>query len=304
MQNGKKTELISVCAISNPEKDSFWCGAHNFTPQHISQCKAVKKSGKSGSMGNFARCCSKFKNSTGNHPRGNSNAVRTINHIAEEDSGEGSYNESTNKIVLTIGGIGEAPFVMKRQTNNNKVTAMTDSGSQVTISTTEYSKDILRTDVLFATPLPQWEKCADFNQQPLKIAEFIHKQLKVGKQEIKTARILVAATGRSLVGQDWMAHLQYQIKPLHQISSSEIISMISSHLINCAHSSEVDTIDRKDITSSFPRLFTPQRKVIGQTIEVELKPEIKIIQQKGRRVPLQLQESVPKRDTTSIAWKI
>ena len=40
---------------------------------------------------------------------------------------------------------------------------MIDSGSQVTISTTEDLKDFVCTDVLFARPLAQSEKYLDFN---------------------------------------------------------------------------------------------------------------------------------------------
>ena len=53
------------------------------------------------------------------------------------------------KIVHTIGGIGEAPFVIKGRVNKNKFTPMIDSGSSGTIIMTKDMKDILRTDVLF-----------------------------------------------------------------------------------------------------------------------------------------------------------
>ena len=41
---------------------------------------------------------------------------------------------------------------------------MIDSGSPVTMFATKDLKDIIRTDVLLARPLPQLEKYADFNQ--------------------------------------------------------------------------------------------------------------------------------------------
>ena len=57
---------------------------------------------------------------------------------------------------------------------------MIDSGSIVTIIRAQNLKNILPIDVIFAQPLPQLQKYVDFNQQPLKIAGFIHLHLKVG----------------------------------------------------------------------------------------------------------------------------
>ena len=99
----------------------------------------------------------------------------------------------------------------------------------------------------------------DFNQQPLKIARFLNVKLKVGKQETKRARSLLAATERSLVGHDWLATLHYQFKPSNQIEASEFISLVSGHLINGGHSSEVNSINRHEVISAFPRLLTGQK---------------------------------------------
>ena len=132
----------------------------------------------------------------------------------------------------------------------------------------------------------------DFNQQPLKIAGFVHVKLKVEKQEIERARIPAEVTGRTLVGHDWLAALQSQFKHSNQIAASECNSMISSHLIKGGHSSEVNSIIRNDVISAFPRLFTRQRKVFGHLIKIKLKSEIKITSQKGRRISRQLQEAV------------
>ena len=108
-----RSKTNPVCAISNPEKVCFRCGAHNSIPQCIPQCEtAEEECGKCGTTGNFARCCVKFKKRKSIARRKNSSAVRRVNYLGE-DSSEGSYGENTDKIVLTIGGIREPPFVMK-----------------------------------------------------------------------------------------------------------------------------------------------------------------------------------------------
>ena len=102
-----------------------------------------------------------------------------------------------------IGGNGEEPFVMKGKIKNNQFTAMIDSGSPVAIFTPKNLKEILAIN-FFVRPLWQSEINVDFNQQPLDIAGFNHVHLKVGKQELRRARIFVAAKGRLLVGSDWL----------------------------------------------------------------------------------------------------
>ena len=99
----------------------------------------------------------KFKNRTSNSPQKNSSGFRRVTYL-EENSGEGSYGGNTDKIVVTVGGFGEAPFDMMSRINNNYFRAMIASGSPLTIFTTTDLEDLLRTDVSVARPLLQSEK--------------------------------------------------------------------------------------------------------------------------------------------------
>ena len=82
-------------------------------------------------------------------------------------------------------------------------------------------KQLLGTDVLFAQSLPPSENQVDFNQRPLDVTGCIHEHLKIGKQELKQARMLVAEKGRSLVGRDWLVAVKYQLTPVYQIAANE-----------------------------------------------------------------------------------
>ena len=64
-------------------------------------------------------------------------------------------------------------------------------------------------------------------------------------QELKRARILVTANGRSLVGSDWLAVLEYQCTPSNQIRASERFSMISKNFVNTMNASEVHNVAGK-----------------------------------------------------------
>ena len=74
-------------------------------------------------MGLFTRCCGKFKNKGRDPPNETSHANRRINYVAGDDSSNGNFDESTGQAVLTIGGIGEKPSVLKGHINYNKSTA-------------------------------------------------------------------------------------------------------------------------------------------------------------------------------------
>ena len=48
----------------------------------------------------------------------------------------------------------------------------------------------------------------------------------------------------------------------------------------------------KRIKQKFPKIFSRQGKITGHTIKIEFKEGARVTEQKGRRVPLQLQTAV------------
>ena len=63
-----------------------------------------------------------------------------------------------------------------------------------------------------------------------------------------------------------------------------------------SNNNKIEKIERspelKRIKQKFPKIFSRQGKIVGHTIQIEFKEGAKSTQQKGRRVPLQLQKAV------------
>ena len=124
----------------------------------------------------------------------------------------------------------------------------------------------------------------DFNKRPLRILGFITVEVKVGNNAISNARVLIAPDGhKSLVGRDWLNHLQYQFTAPKQQNSeySEsifLVEPVDPELVN--------------LQKQFPKLFSEKGRIKDYCIKIEFLPDAKITQQKGRRIPLQLQTAV------------
>ena len=78
---------------------------------------------------------------------------------------------------------------------------MIDSGSPITIFTQADLRELLKVDVILASPMPKSEQYADYNNNPLNLLGFTNLNVKVGKRTIKNARIVISKDGkRSLIG--------------------------------------------------------------------------------------------------------
>ena len=162
---------------------------------------------------------------------------------------------------------------------------MIDSGLPVTIFTTKDLKKILAINLFFERPPPPSDIYLHFIQRPLDVAGFIHRHLKVAKQELKRARTLVTAKSRSLVGRNWLAALKYQFTPANHITASKCSSKVTMKITIAENSCEV-------VESAFRRNFRRHGRIKDHVIELEFFEILKFTQQKGRRIPIQLQEAV------------
>ena len=171
-------------------------------------------------------------------------------------------------------------------------TTMIESGSPITIFTQSDLRKILKRDVLFARPLPKGEEYVDYNRRPLNLLGFTTVDVKVGKKEIKKARVVITRDGKkSLIGRDWLTSLNFRVADTNNMSEyNNSMNTINSNK-NKIEKIEISP-ELKRIKQKFPKIFSRQGNIVGHTIQKEFKEGAIATQQKGRRVPLQLQKAV------------
>ena len=98
-------------------------------------------------FGTFHQMLVNFMDWGCNRPDVNLSKVRRIDYVAGDDSTDGNCEKSTSQVVLTIGGLGDAPFVMRDRIKNNNLMAKIDFGSPVSETTTNDWKETVCTDV-------------------------------------------------------------------------------------------------------------------------------------------------------------
>ena len=122
----------------------------------------------------------------------------------------------------------------------------------------------------------------DFNGNPLKLLGFVFCELQVNDSYIKNARILIARSGsKSIIGREWLTTLRYKLQP--QKGELEVNSIEKKSELS---------VETKKLVTEFPELFKRQGKVNNYKIKINLKSEAEVSQQKGKRIPIQLQKAV------------
>ena len=112
---------------------------------------------------------------------------------------------------------------------------------------------------------------------------------------VSKARVLVAPnSGKSTVGRDWLVALRYKItQPIKRgrckvntktVNCNKVVGEISPEE---KRSSEIMQLE-----GECPILFKRKGRVKKYEIKNKMKEDAKITQQKGRRIPLQLQNQV------------
>ena len=286
-----KTEPVMAVEGRTTRNPCTRCG-FEFSQNHLAACKAkTEKCRNCGVTGHFARMCKRPRagNSRGagrNQNSGNMRRVNMIEQSADQSGGSSEWDE--DNIVLHVNGVGVKPFVLKGKINKQQFSTMIDSGSPITIFTKEDLCQILKTDLIFARPLPKNEEYVDYNGRPLNLVGYITVDVEVGKQKMTRARIVISRDGKkSLIGRDWLTKLNYRLTEKQNEGECK-------NIVNNIVRKEELSPELKQIQKKFPKVFKRTGKIIGHTIKIEFKEGAKITQQKGRRVPLQLQQAVDK----------
>ena len=275
------------------DRECWRCGKGNFTSAHLNSCKGPETiCTYCGLKGHFERCCNaKQKDKNGKNAIGRRNDKRDgfAKRVQMVDQDESDTDEDT--IVLKIdeemGKKSAKPFYMEGFINRQPFKTMMDTGSPVTIFAVDEIRKIMKKDQLHVRRMVDDKKYVDFNGKPLNILGYVFCELQVGNQYVRKARILVARQGvKSTIGREWLSSLKLEIAPKSQDECECIVNSIEKE--ECEKLSN----ETKKFVKEFLDLFSKKMKTKNHKVKITIKDEAKITQQKGRKLPIQLQKSV------------
>ena len=192
---------------------------------------------------------------------------------SENDSGEeveilhiDEEKRSTNK-----------PLVLKGRFNRKPFHALIDTGSPITIFTKAHVEKMFGKKYKLQ-PLAESEKYIDYSSIKIEFLGAIIGQVEAGWKKLDKVRALVAENGaRTVIGRDWLKGLGVTLKT--EGGECEI---------NCV------TKSKNKLFKKFEELFSRRGRIEGHGINAEFEENCLPKQQKGRRILLQLQNSVEK----------
>ena len=292
-----KSEPVFAIEKTNP-RECFRCGEPNFTPEHIKNCKATNTRCKYCKLvGHVEACCNKkfpqrHKEMMNRlKSRNNSQGMRRVNNI-DEDTEEDTTDDDEEQFVLQIDGNGTKPFFMEGTMCGNYFKAIIDTGS---IFTKKDLQKIIGERKVVIRDMIDNERYVDYNKKPLQLLGYQFVRLEVTGVTVSKARVLVAPnSGKSIIGRDWLIALRYQIR--QPLEGGEC--KINNKLAKCAEAvNEISPEEKispevQQIMQEFPNLFKRKGRVKNYEIKIDMKQDAKITQQKGRRIPIQLQDQV------------
>ena len=137
----------------------------------------------------------------------------------------------------------------------------------------------------------------DYNRKPLKLLGYHFVCLEVAGVTVSKARVLVAPnSGKFIVGRDWLVALRYKIAQPIERRECEVNnqSVNSDNFIREVNPENQQSPAAKvqQLQREFPKLFERKGRVKNYEIKITMKDDAKITQQKGRRIPIQLQNQV------------
>ena len=267
--NKRKTKATKE-QLEKPAKfkkiDCNRCGAPNWSRQH--ECPARgKKCAKCGKIGHFAKCC-----------RSN----RKVNHLMEGETssaGEDDWTPNTihsvkEKIHSTRPTNNNGPefFTVTALVNNRPIKFIIDSGSPVTlISKSQFNK---------ITPLrPLETEYRDVNDNRIRFEGKTTAKVEINGTRKELELLITTKKTNPLLGLDWMEKLGITLETgktapqIHQIKEDPDVTKLKTN---------------------FKKLFNENHTVNGLEVKIQLKEDAKLIQQKGRPIPIHLQQSVEK----------
>ena len=278
----KEEPVCSVSGEKQNKRECWRCGAANFTLDHLNRCEAPNSiCNYCGKKGHLEKVCNQ-KKSDNNQKFGKSRVfAKRVQLVDQEDTDD----KDENYMVLNVEGIENSakPYYMEGFINGNRFKTMIDTGSPVTIYALDEIKKIMKRENLPIRELVETERYVDFNGKPLQLLGYVFCELMVNNSYIRRARILIAKKGtKSNIGREWLSTLKYQVAP-EQKGEFEVNSIEKDQDLS---------VEKKHFVKEFSKLFERRGKITNHKVKINFKSDAKISQQKGRRVPIQLQKAV------------
>ena len=248
----RKTNFTEKKKFSN--RDCRFCGKPNWSMEHV--CPARKaQCNNCKKMGHFTKVCK-------------SKTVSRIKKVASSDSSTEPWPEIDH--IQSVNGVNRVDFYKTILfVHGQPIEFIIDTGSPVTIMPPIITpKEMKETTKIFV----------DVNKNPIKFKSEAMVEVKTEKNK-ETLPILITENKNTqpFLGLDWLDKLE--------------IGLQGGKKTNVIRHVEEDE-RRKKIISEHEDLFKNNRTIKDLTIDIQLKKDIKPIQQKGRPVPIHFQKNV------------
>ena len=251
--------------------DCIRCGAPNWNKQHDCPAK-TKKCLNCGKTGPYAKFC-----------RTKQRTDRRIKQIHPESEATSAEEDewTPNKIHLITKIIHSTkqkasdgqPFITKTAlVNNRPIKFIIDSGSPVTLIPKQAFNQI--------TPMrPLQTEYRDVNNNKIQFEGKTIANVEINGETKKLELLITTKNTNPLLGLDWMKQLGIKLE----------MEKTNPKIQNVKEDPDTTELKRK-----FKKLFHENKTIKGIEVDIELKPDAKLIQQKGRPIPIHLQPAVGK----------
>ena len=269
----------------------YRCGADNFILEHLKKCPAKNHQCEFCLItGHWEKCCNQKypqrKRDMQQRMKNKRKEIKRINYVSEDEE-----ELDDDEMALQVDGEGRNPFTIEGLLCGNNFKAIIDTGSPVSIFPIDELQRIVEKRQVIVREMIDNERYIDSNKRPLPFLGYMIVSLRVNGIRVSKTRVRVARKGtKPIVGRDWLTALRY--KSVHATEEGEnSIKCVSEEKVK----PEVElSTEVKRLRAEFPDLFEKRGCVKNYSLKIDMKEGTRVTQQKGRRIPIQLQEQVDK----------
>ena len=234
------------------------CGALNWTRQHICPAKSVECR-NCKKRGHYEKMC---------------RIPRRIQYLEKTTSSAEEDNWDYDKIQKINNNKKKGEYIyVTLLVNNVPIKFIIDSGSPVTLIPQSLFNDITRVEKMNTD-------YKDVNDNKIEFVGQTNATVKTNKTTLQLPLLITRANITPLMGLDWMKRLETTIN-----SNTEAIKI---------HHIKMDDNEKRilKLKNEFKDLFYNNTEIKDTVVKINLKENANIIQQKGRPIPIHLQDQV------------